>query len=247
MKQALSIRPAQELKSTSLCRHRHAAKAYEMLPRLRGFAFSLIADKRRLADAPRESDPALFNIDSLARADLSGVTHTFPYFALHNSTRVSGDDRILIVIDNMKKREMDSIRSILSDPCYSDYDLIFRDSKDASYTLIQIADVIAGTVRRYYESTLPLRTHNFYCKACFSAAAHGRTIPMSASCRRYTNKKLYSPYLSDFRFNAVLALHEDEYISTILGDTFVILPCTLTSYYSYIGCMILGHFIPQKE
>jgi len=50
------------------------------------------------------------------------------------------------------------------------YDLIFRDSKDKNFPLIQIADIFAGTIRTYNENCLPLKAHNQYCKICFSSS-----------------------------------------------------------------------------
>ena len=49
-------------------------------------------------------------------------------------------------------------------------DLIFRDSKDKNFPLIQIADIFAGTIRTYNENCLPLKAHNKYCKICFSSS-----------------------------------------------------------------------------
>ena len=60
------------------------------------------------------------------------------------------------------------------------YDLIFRDSKDKNFPLIQIADIFAGTIRTYNENCLPLKAHNQYCKICFSSSVN-EFLPMLAA------------------------------------------------------------------
>lgn len=53
MKQSLFIKPEQEIKSTALKRHKNADAAYEVFSKLKGFAYSLVADKNLL----KKQDP----------------------------------------------------------------------------------------------------------------------------------------------------------------------------------------------
>lgn len=99
----------------------------------------------------------------------------------------------------MKKREMDSIKSILSTSNLDNYDLIFRDSKDKNFSLIQIADIMAGSIRTYYESCLPLSTHNYYCFNCFSLVIRKRINNLITKCvlflKQAWHKKEAEPFL----------------------------------------------------
>lgn len=82
---------------------------------------------------------------------LSGLTQSFPYYAIHRTKYFKPTDKILIVMDNMKKTEMSIVEEFLSEyqidlNTSHTCDLIFRDSQHSRYSLIQIADIIAGTL-----------------------------------------------------------------------------------------------------
>jgi len=237
MKHALFIKPEQEIKSTALKRHRNASAVYSEMTHLKGFAYSLIADKKLIRDAIPDPTNELHVLTLIAQQDLSGITHTFPYLSLYSSNLVSNTDNILIVIDNMKKREMESIKSILSTQNVGNYDLIFRDSKDKNFTLIQIADIMAGTIRNYYEKCLPIGKHNRYCRLCFSSLAKHKPNSITFKCKTKENK-LYKPFISDTNFNTVLLFHQHNDTDLSLGEHFIILPVEHSFYFMYIACLI---------
>lgn len=238
MKHAIFVKPEQEIKSTVLKRHRNADYVYMEMKKLRGFAYSLIADKRLLQTAPENYKNDFEEMSIIAKNHLSGITHLFPYIALRNSGNLSICDKVLIVIDNMKKREMDSIKNIISEVPHEQYDLIFRDSKDKDFTLIQIADIFAGTVRNYYENCLPLKLHNQYCKACCLLIINNTKGAMLGKCFDRKAQKLYMPYVSDKRFNIVISFHKEKGEKNGLGSSLVILPVSQMFYFTYIDCHI---------
>ncbi|MFG6334825.1 MAG: DUF3800 domain-containing protein [Lachnospiraceae bacterium] len=238
MKHSLFIKPEQEIKSTALKRHRNADAAYTVMSRLKGFAYSLIADKKLISEVTPSPESEFRELSLIAQRDISGITHTFPYLSLCSSRLVTENDKILIVIDNMKKREMDSIKSILSTDNFNKYDLIFRDSKDKDFSLIQIADIMAGTIRTYYESCLPLSAHNYYCVSCFSSAKRGRRNNLLAKCTDKKSHKLYTKYISDYKFNTVIKFHQHEDTRIELAEHLIILPVEQLIYFTYIKCLI---------
>lgn len=240
MKQALYIKPEQEIKSTALKRHRFASKAYEKMKELHGIAFSLIADKRLIKDAHPNTQLEFRELTILAQNDLSGITHTYPYFALNQSNILTATDRVLIVIDNMKKREVESIEKILANNFSKNYDLIFRDSKDKNFSLIQIADIMAGTIRTYYENSLPLKTHNHFCRMCVTSTNHYKgnitNLPSHIlCCTKKHNKKHYKPYISNFNTNIVLSFHKREKDNEL---QFMIIPMEQFVNFMFIKCLI---------
>ena len=242
MKNALPIKPEQELKSTALKRHRNAESAYQCMKELHGFAYSLIADKRLLHNSPAQPKGISPALTIYARYDLSGTTHTFPYFSMTNSNIISPDDKVLIIIDNMKKREMESIRNRLSIEGTRDYDVIFRDSKDKDFPLIQIADIMAGTIRNYYENCLPLKTHNFMCKNCMQTANKRRkpiAITQIAFCKTKHGRKSFVPYITNRNFNIVLYFHQLEKSKSPLGEHLLILPADQLYSFFYLQCLVL--------
>lgn len=239
IKDVLCVKHDQEIKSTALKRHRNANSAYETLSCLKGFAYSLVADKRLLQKTMPDNTLEFRELSIIAKNDLSGVTHTFPFMSLHNSKLITQHDKVLIIIDNMKKREMESIKSILSIFSSNQYDLTFRDSKDKDFTLIQVADIIAGTVRTYYENCLPLSTHNRYCRACASSLKTSKINTMTKICTKKIQRKLYLPYINNKNFNIVLLFHKHPKNETSLGDHFVILPVEQLLFFMYLECLIL--------
>lgn len=255
MKKAMFVKPEHEIKSTALKRHKRAAYVYSELSNLHGFAYSVIVDKKLIKDpeytlAPNEIYRELL---LLTQQDISGITHTFPYIALMSSNLLSDKDKTLIVIDNMKKREMESIRYILSGTSPENYDLIFRDSKDKNFPLIQIADIFAGTIRAYYENCIPLSTHNKMCHLCVSFIAKGkkfvRSSPMVKRCTIKNNKRLFTPYITNEAFNSVLYFHQTENTEAISGEHFIIFPLKQLFYFWYIDCLIMkkGFFEHKKR
>lgn len=238
MKHAIFVKPEQEIKSTALKRHRNADAVYMEMKGLHGFAYSLITDKRLLQTMPTDYKNEYEEIESFVKKDLSGITHVFPYIALHNSNVLAEKDKVLIVIDNMKKREMDSIREILTGVPKEQYDLIFRDSKDKDFSLIQIADIFAGTIRTYYENCLPLKTHNQYCKICSALMLKNRSGDLRGKCADKRAKRLYLPYVSDNRFNTVIEFHKSGNTDSGLGKCLIILPLVQMMYFAYIECHI---------
>lgn len=238
MKHALSVKPEQELKSTALKRHRNAISAYKKMEQLHGFAYSFIADKRLLHSTPANSKNDLEDIYFLTKHELGGVTHIFPYVLLRDSELLNKNDKILIVIDNMKKHEMDIIKVILSEAPMEQYDLIFRDSKDKNFSLIQIADIFAGTIRTYYENCLPLSTHNQYCKGCGISILMNQRTSMLGKCMEAEPKQLFLPYVSDYKFNTVMSFHQNKTTTKGMADHLIILPFSQMMYFTYIDCHI---------
>lgn len=241
MKRAMFVKPEQEIKSTALRRSRYADKVYNELQTLKGICYSLIADKKLIQECRPASNPNFYFLTQIAHEELSGVTHTFPYFTLSNSNLITESDKVLIVMDNMKKREMDSVRNILGTEISAEkYDLIFRDSKDRHFPLIQVADIIAGTIRNYYETCLPLKTHNFYCKLCMTQTHVNDNSVLGHACQNRKLKKLFFPYINHKHFNAVMKLHQSENRNTLPAH-FVMLPIDQTFYFTYIDCLIMKH------
>ena len=239
MKKAMFVKPEQEIKSTALRRNRNSNKVYEELKNLKGISFSIIADKKLIKKCPPLANEDFFQLTQIAYNDLSGITHTYPYLALSQSGLISDDDKVLIVIDNMKKREMDSIEQILCTEASADkYDLIFRDSKDKNFPLIQIADIMAGTIRHYYEDCLPIGNHNRYCKLCVHTKSQ-RLNNLKAMCANKKGKKLDAPYIHDERFNIVIRFHQSPGTFSGLGQNIVIIPIDQLIYFMYIECLIL--------
>ena len=226
MKKELQLRNEQELKSTTLKRHRFSQNAYSHISEFKGFAFSCVAFKKALLD----DAPDLMTSET---KELSGLTQSFPYYVLGTATGFSPNDKVLIVMDMMKKSEMDVIKSNLlefsaSDEISSNYTLIFRDSKALGYELIQVADVICGTLRTYFESELELDRLK---RLCFTCEHFSR-------CNTKQNRKFRNEKTIEKKYSDILLLHTHPEEKIILFHHLVTLPMKPSRYYKYIDCKL---------
>lgn len=231
MKQELNLPFDKELKSTSLKRHRFADKAYSHIPDLRGTAFSIIAFKK---DMMKCDDEFHQNLVKNKQKELSGLIHTFPYYAFHKTNMIEDGEKVLLVIDHMKASEELSIENDLRgfDDINGEYELIFADSNSKKFPLIQIADVICGTMRDYFEKEQDSKYFKAFCPTC--RVTERRCYKTPSGLRRIKNIN-FTP-----RVFKVLKLHDDQennftnliHISTV--------PMELYARYFYIDCK-LGH------
>lgn len=226
MKHELNLSIDKELKSTTLKRHRFAAQAYSHISSLKGTAFSCIAFKREL----KKLSPDI----CADNKSISSLTQSFPYYAINYSKVFRTTDKILIVMDNMKKIEMDKVKeSLLSystlNNVSSNYTLIFRDSKTKKYELIQIADIIAGTLRTYFEQELTVDLLKNCCRIC---TGHSRCD--SPSVRKARNLKKINHNISD-----VFLLHTHKLTQNqIMLKHIITIPMKTFHYYKYIDCKL---------
>lgn len=228
MKNVLNLKESSELKSTTLKRHRFANKAYALIDNLIGQCFSMVAFKKDLLRKPEYAD--LCNVKT---KELSGLTQAFPYYAINKSTYFSPTDRILIVMDFMKKTEMriveEHLRDYGIDPNVSNnYDLIFRDSKAERYSLIQIADVMAGLIREYFEANLTRTRLQLHCKIC----------KLRNNCLYTKVKKLLREQTIDSKYITPFLMHRPPALSGIMLVGIITLPIPNFEYYGYIDCKL---------
>lgn len=227
MKEALHIDTKKELKSTTLKRHRFASDAYTLLDDLVGQCFSMVAFKK---DLIKYEDYAEFC--NTRSKKLSGLTQAFPYYAIHRTEYFKTSDKILIVMDNMKKTEMSIIEELLKEyqidlnVSYT-CDLIFRDSQHFRYPLIQIADIIAGTLRDYFESHMQRTELQRLCRIC-------ETRP----CRSPRGKRLLNSEMIGPRYATPLSMHRSPIFGDIMLAGIATLPLEHFRFYRYIDCKL---------
>lgn len=229
MKTALNLSSDKELKSTTLKRHRFALAAYNELENLKGDVFSFVAFKKSLANS-KETDFSCY-CDPTTKV-LSGFTHTFPIRALTETKIIKNNQKVLIVIDRLKKTEEEAI-----DICYNilgitsriNSTVIYRDSNSKKFPLIQLADAIAGAVRVYFESNM---SSNFLQKSCFTCN-HSQKDCVHKSARK-ARKQLHFSNPEKIIFN----LHRNRfYYNRIMLFSITTLPMPFYQRYMYIDCI----------
>jgi len=232
MKDALHLPHTSELKSTTLRRHRFSKDAYKQLAHAKGNAFSIIAYKKVLQQSP---DPIHKPLCDTSTKQLSGLVHAFPIFALTKTKILSEGSRVLVVIDHMKQTETESIEKVshqLGINTLLNCDTIYRDSKSEKFPLIQLADVICGSVRNYFEkpvSEIPLQR---FCQICKNK---------KAICTKGPALKAWNQNHFTDAEKTVLSLHRDTRIhNNIMVVSITTLPLHCYEKYLYIDCAFNG-------
>lgn len=230
MKAALNLPATADLKSTTLRRHRFSDDAYAELKEIHGNVFSFVVFKKKMYENDSEYANAICNTKHL-----SGFTHAFPLFALRTTKVLESEDKALIVIDHMKKAETEAVAD-----CYKmlqisneKYDnIIYRDSKSEKFPLIQLADVIAGTIRNYFEGTLSEQALQKYCMACRRK---------KVMCTKGSAYKAWKELSFRSKDKIVLSLHQNVNMNNlILPVAITTFPFSLFEKYEYINCYFGG-------
>ena len=153
IKQLFGCKLTDELKYSRIYRHRNFNKIYGYIAELKGYFMMHNAFKKEVEPKDEITAAAL---DPHKKA-LAAITHTFPIYASYQS-KYFVNKKLAIIIDVMKNIEMDNVKKLFDTQQIlkenkDNYEIIFRDSKAAGFELIQLADIIAGIFRTFFENT----------------------------------------------------------------------------------------------
>ncbi len=147
IRKIISGDPGRELKYSTLRRHKNRAAAFAQFKRFHGHALGRVAFKKILvARDEYNTSGKIFSV----------LMHAITISFLESYSEVAGK-KVLIVVDRMKNTEEIPVQYLASGSMHNNltevknYDLIFRDSKDKDFQLIQVADFISGILRDYFE------------------------------------------------------------------------------------------------
>lgn len=150
IKKMVGCKPADEVKYSKVRRHRRGAEALALLQGLKARMSSYLIFKKELK--PGEVPESGIKILSVACHAMALVS--IDHFGF------SENEKVLIAIDRMKSTEETPLEYTLSTGMLSaqqhpdrsfSHKVVFRDSKDAHFLLIQIADLLCGTMREHFE------------------------------------------------------------------------------------------------
>lgn len=164
IKYIVGCKETDEVKYSKIRRHRRGNEALSLLKELKAKMSCYIIFKKELPDKEKNSKEKW----------LSVVCHLMALRSLDHF-HFQNDETVLIAIDRMKHTEETPISNemnsgILSDSKHPDRefhtDVIFRDSKDSNFMLIQIADLLAGSIREHFEQYEKNRDMNYFKSSC---------------------------------------------------------------------------------
>jgi len=233
MKDALHLAHESELKSTTLRRHRFARDAYRVLSNIKGDVFSLVAFKKALQNSHDANDRELCDPTT---KELSGLVHSFPIYALTQTKILPEGARVLIVVDHLKQTEAEAIENTYDNLGIRDLinsDVIYRDSKSEKFPLIQLADALCGSVRNYFEKTLPQLSIQKFCRICYNG-------PQSI-CKRGPALKAWKEVHFTEQETITLNLHRNRFMfQDVMLASITTLPINHYLNYRYIDCHFGG-------
>ena len=232
IKQCIGARLTDELKYTKLRRNKKYAQIIDIMAQLKCSLFTYTAIKEILPEADKDK--------YTKEKYLSQLSHIF---SIETATNVfqGQNPKVLIAIDVMKKVEMDGVNSLV-DYCVEKKsisfrpEVIFRDSKDKDFKLIQIADVFSGFTRNLIEQLYEERNKTVACKTCFKTGRIVNTKKSKIKCstmknilRNQEKEKLY--------LKKLIHLFGIDKNGSILLEGLSFLPVNSYCNFYYIDCI----------
>lgn len=183
IKKIVGCKATDEVKYSKIRRHRRGAEALELLRNLKGKMSCYLTFKKELNADEIIGDGSKFLSVSCHAMALQSID----YYSF------KANEKILIAIDRMKKTEEKPLEYVLSSGVLSGqehpernftHEVIFRDSKDSNFLLIQIADLLCGIVREHFEQSeinLDMRYFKALCPNCIIPQL--KKLPMKRVCK----------------------------------------------------------------
>ena len=199
IRQTISGDPNRELKYSTLRRHKDRDQAFELFGQLHGRTVGRVSFKKILVSTGKyDSTGKVFSV----------IAHAVAISLLEYCEEVSNKD-VLIIVDRMKQTEEQPVQMLADGQMHQNitnvhsFDLIFRDSKDARFQLIQIADFVSGILREFFEMyetnslmkdfwrRCPICNRDRSMHLCGKSGRRNRTILINQTNMKY----IYSMFL----------------------------------------------------
>ena len=223
IKKMMGAKEKDEVKHSKIRRHPNSAKIYKLIPEFKASAYSAIIFKQ-LTKKPEFLNPS--------SKLLSSVSHVISMASLEKHFAKLPTSGVKIIIDRMKTSEESAVSSLMkkldvitSSDTLPEHSIMYKDSKAKGYELIQLADIVAGLTRTYFENhnndKILLKYWNV-CPLC--------TRPYHRLCKR---KRLPPPHEHFFFYSLPLyrANHEKHCIHSISYE-----PVNLQNRFKYLFC-----------
>jgi len=218
-----------ELKHSRMRRHRAYKTAIKELESLKGIVSIHNSFKQEIYTKLSPVTEAM-----LDKKALTAFTHTFPIETILKIKELR-ENKILVCIDRMKQTEMNTIEQILnaSKSHNAIIDITFKDSKDAGFELIQIADVFAGIFRCFFEESITNPDDITFFRTCAICRDSYKTSKLKRSCNVpkvfAARKKLFSGVQTVYP----LLLSVDK---KVLLHGISMFPSEMVKRYNFIDC-----------
>ena len=164
IKSLMGAKDNDEVKYSKARRHPKSQVIHKLIHDVKASAYSAVVFKQRTTFQ-------LF-LDPATKA-LSSFSHASSIISMGSHFAESPDVSVQIIIDRMKTTEESAVTALLelynfdiSSQKLPDYSVIYKDSKAKGYELIQLADMVAGATRVYFENHTIDKDLNFFWLTC---------------------------------------------------------------------------------
>lgn len=174
------------------------------------------------------------------KKSLSCLCHCIALDGLSNIYQ-NQSDKILIIVDRMKKVEEDAVSSLAYDynpNKYTDYPIIYMDSKDFNAPLIQIADFFAGMCRSVFEKMYHNKEefNNNYVKTC-KLCIESKLFKKSSKNCLFKRRKVNIPNTQYIK-KSLRLLYKDSKQNIIVTFGLGARPANLSTCLSFVDCIL---------
>jgi len=167
IKKLMGGKVTDEVKYSKVRRHYNSEKIHNLLKDIKASLYSSIVFKQ-LTKIPMYLDPST--------KALGAFTHAYVGIIMGTHFAEESDVKVKIVMDHMKATEESIVKNLISDETFRLANMTppihtveYRDSKAKDYELIQLADIVAGLTRTYFENhndDKDLKYFWFTCPIC---------------------------------------------------------------------------------
>lgn len=235
IKCAVGCEAADEVKYSRIRRHRNGNSALSLLSTLRGAVSCQIVFKK-------EIDKAKY----VGNKNISVICHMMALRSLR-SGKFKKEDKVLVVIDRMKQTEEKPLKELMDKGWTSNsdntctFDIIFRDSKDQNFLLLQIADFLCGIIREHFEQYDSNKDMMYFAEKCppcyrllkMRSAGQHHVIYSHPLCQKGNSRA--NNIIKSTPFNFILPLFPKSRTAEMI-DYFFMEPSRLFNKHFYLIC-----------
>ena len=164
IKSLMGAKEKDEVKYSKVRRHPKSLAIHRLLAEIKGSTYSVVVFKQ-LTTFPYFLNPA--------NKALSSFSHAISIVSMGWHFTNNPDVTVQVIIDRMKTTEESAVIELLKrysfdlpDEKLPEYAVIYRDSKAKGYELIQLADIVSGATRAYFENHNMDKSLNHFWLIC---------------------------------------------------------------------------------
>jgi len=222
LKTSLGISTDKEIKHRHILKAHDKNKAFSIIQELKGTLYAVVCFKKDYLKKDNKE---------YAKDTLSALLHLAP------SISAKEEGQKLLVFDHMKAKDETIIPNVKLEGID---EIIFKDSKDPKFALIQIADIFSGIIRDFVEN---FEDKDVNRPLCYKTKKYCN--PKLKDLCKFKNKKATIPFATNLCKILPFLYHDLKH-----EDHCAVIPIRLTSIplssykrYIFINCIFINKYV----